>query len=87
MNKKLLGLPIFTIALAVAFVFWAPKGTMEAGGSFHPGYNDSANSFSDDHHGTRNRAGRAQDDRDRDRALWSSPFQSYGLQGDWRGQH
>ncbi|MGO9315143.1 MAG: hypothetical protein ACLQBD_02835 [Syntrophobacteraceae bacterium] len=82
MNKKLLGLPIFAIALAVAFVFWAPKGT-RADDSHHPGYNSSANSFSDDHNG----AGRAQDRRDRDRATQSQHFQSYGLQGDWRGQH
>src|SRR5208283_5078234 len=86
MNKKLLGLPIFAIALAVAFVFWAPKAT-RADDSHHPGYNNSANSFSDDHHGARNRAGRAQDRRDRDRATQSQRFQSYGLQGDWRGQH
>ncbi len=85
MNRKLLGLPIFIIAIAVAFVFWAPKRTIAD--SYHPGYNDSANSFSDDHHGARNRAGRAQDRRNRDRAMQSTHVQSYGLQGDWRGRH
>lgn len=87
MNKKLLSLPVFTIALAVAFMFWTPKGTMAADGGYHPGYNNSTNSFSDDHHGARNRAGRAKDSRDKDRATRSAPFQSYGLQGDWRGHH
>ena len=86
MKKKLISLPIFAIALAVAFVFWAPKGT-RADDNHHPGYKDSANSFSDDHHGARNRAGRAQDRRDKDRATRSPHVQSYGLQGDWRGQH
>ncbi len=86
MNKKLLGIPIFTVALALAFVFWAPQGT-KADDSYHPGYKDSANSFSDDHHGARNRAGRAKDGRDRDRSMKPPPSNSYGLQGDWRGQH
>ena len=86
MYKKLLGLPIFTIAFAVAFVFWGPQGT-RADDSHHPGYNESANSFSDDHHGARNRAGRARDSRDMDRATQPQPFKSYGLQGDWRGHH
>jgi len=86
MNKKLLGLPIFTIAFAVAFVFWSPQGT-RADDSHHQGYNSSANEFSDDHHGARNQAGKAQDSRDRDRSNHSQHFQSYGLQGDWRGHH
>jgi len=86
MKKKLIGLPIFAIVLALAFVFWAPKGT-KADDSHHPGYKDSANSFSDDHHGARNRAGKAQDRRDKDRSKQSPHVQSYGLQADWRGQH
>ena len=54
MDRKLLSLPVFTIALAVAFVFWAPGGSMAAGSSYHPGYNESANTFEDnDWAGTR----------------------------------
>ncbi|MGA3116730.1 MAG: hypothetical protein ABSF90_20095 [Syntrophobacteraceae bacterium] len=86
MDRKLLSLPVFTIALAVAFVFWAPGGSMAAGSSYHPGYNESANTFEDnDWAGTR---AETTHDRETDRSVQPPPyFQSYGLQGDWRGQH
>ncbi|MGC9965557.1 MAG: hypothetical protein ABSE08_09135 [Syntrophobacteraceae bacterium] len=92
MYKKLLSLSIFTIAFAVSFVFWAPNGTMAACSSYHEGYIDSANSFADDYDWAANRAGPARDmdrdmDRGEDRAMQPPLFQSYGLQGDWRGQY
>ncbi len=86
MDKKLLSLSIFTIPLAVAFVFWAPGGSMAAGNSYHPGYNESANTFEDnDWAGTRIETAH---DGDKDKAMQPLPhFQAYGLQGDWSGQH
>jgi hypothetical protein len=86
MSKKLLSLSIFAIALAVAFVFWAPNGTMAEDNNNHAGYMNSPNSFGDSWDSATNNAGE-HFDRDRDRATEPPPiFKSYGLQGDWRGQ-
>ena len=86
MSKKLLSLSVFTIALAAAFVFWAPSGTMAAGGDYQEGYMNSPNSFASDHGWNAEGAGTSLDrdyDRDRGRAMQPPQFQGYGLQGDW----
>ncbi len=96
MNKKLFSLSVFTIALAVAFVFSAPKGAKAADGinaavsnHNHRGYieNRFANSFGEDW-ATNGGAG-AHRDTDKDRHIQRQipDFQIYGLQGNWKGAY
>jgi hypothetical protein len=101
MNKKLFSLSIFTIALAVAFVFSAPNGAKAAdgtkaagsnynqGGNYnHRGYieNRSANSFGEEWATNGSRTHR---DTDKDRYIQRQipDFQIYGLQGNWKGAY
>ena len=95
MNKKLFSLSIFTIALAVAFVFSAPNGakaadgTNAAGSNYnHRGYieNRSANLFGED---WATNGGRTRRDMDKDRYIQRQipDFQVYGLQGNWKGAY
>ena len=101
MNKKLFSLSLFTIALAVAFVFSAPNGvkaadgTNAAGGNYnqggnynHRGYieNRSANSFGEEWATNGIRTHR---DTDKDRYIQRQipDFQIYGLQGNWKGAY
>ncbi|MGO9020522.1 MAG: hypothetical protein ACLQVJ_19455 [Syntrophobacteraceae bacterium] len=80
MNKKLFSLSIFTIALAMAFVFSAPNVTRAASDNYNDQFVGITNLLGVDE--AHNGAGA----RDRDRAPVVN-FQTYGLQGDWAGQH
>jgi len=80
MNKKLFSLSIFAVALAMAFVFSAPIVTMAASDNYNDQFVGITNLLGVDeaHYGI--------GARDRDRAPVVN-FQTYGLQGDWAGQH
>ena len=95
MNKKLFSLFIFTIALAVAFVFSAPSGAKAADSNYnqrgnynHRGHieNRSANSFGEEWATNEVRTPR---DTDKDKHIQKQipDFQIYGLQGNWKGAY
>jgi hypothetical protein len=95
MNRKLFSLSIFTIALAVAFVFSAPGFAKAADGTNaarsnnnHRGYieNRSANSFGEDW-ATNGYGTRRDMDKDRHIRRQIPDFQIYGLQGNWKGAY
>ncbi len=83
MSKKLFSLSIFTIALAMAFVFSAPIVTRAASDNFDDQFLGESNLVGIDEPTSpvtplHNR------DRDNGRDF---KFPSYGLQGNWAGQH
>jgi hypothetical protein len=83
MSKKIFSLSIFTIALAMAFVFSAPIVTRAASDNYNDPFTGITNLVGIDE-ATSNVS--SFHDRDRDNAR-DSKFPSYGLQGNWAGQH